>query len=253
MIFINKTSAIPPILLESQRKLKDSIKKYGSFNIIPEVERDKIVRNYNHRDIKEVLFNCSYEKCSYCEIIPSSSYMEVDHFEPKSRYPELVLDWENLLPACRKCNSHKSSHDTRAFPIINPTKINPEPYFDYDFFSIKPSNASPNWDLSERTIIVCNLNRYGLSKERGDLLNHLDNYQRNLESALRNYINSDTELKKRRRIEKIRESIEVIDDLAKSNKKLSGLCRNFLNKSLQYKEAKQKIDEFQGAHPDFEF
>lgn len=253
MIFINKTSVIPPILLESQRKLNDFKKKYGSFNKIPEVERDKIVRNYNHKDIKEVLFNCSHEKCSYCENIPSSSYMEVDHFEPKSLYPELVLDWDNLLPACRKCNNYKLNHDTRALPIIDPTKINPEPYFDYGFFSIKPSNTSPDWDLSKRTIDVCNLNRYELSKERMELLSHLDNYQRNLESALRNYVNSDTELKKRRRIEKIRESIEVIEDLAKSNKRLSGLCKNFLNKSLQYKETKQKIDKFQEAHPDFEF
>lgn len=253
MIFINKTSVIPPILLKSQRKLNNSIKKYGSFNKIPEIERDKIVRNYNHRDIKEVLFNCSHEKCSYCEIIPSSSYMEVDHFEPKSRYLELVLVWDNLLPACRKCNNYKSNHDTRAFPIINPTKINPEPYFDYSFLSINPSKTSPNWDLSKRTIDVCNLNRYELSKERSGMISHLDNYQRNLESALRNYVNSDTELKKSRRIEKIIESIEIINDLTKSNKKLSGLCRNFSNKSLQYKEAKQKIDEFQEDHPDFEF
>ncbi len=253
MIFINKTSVIPPILRESQRKLNDSITKYGSFNIIPEVERDKLVRNYHHKDIKEVLFNCSHEKCSYCEIIPSSSYMEVDHFEPKSRYPELVLDWDNLLPACRKCNSYKSNHDTRVFPIINPTKINPEPYFDYSFLSINPSNTSPDWYLSKRTIDVCNLNRYELSKERTELLSHLDNYQRNLESALRNLVNSDTELKKSRRIEKIIESIEVVEDLATPNKKLSGLCRNFLNKSLQYKEAIQRIAEFIEPHPDVEF
>ena len=252
MIFIDKTSVPPPILLESQRKLKDSIKKHRSFDKIPEAERDRIVRNYHHKDIKEVLFNCSHEKCSYCEIIPSSSYMEVDHFEPKSLYPELVLDWDNLLPACKKCNSNKLDYDTRTSPIINPTKINPEPFFDYDFLCIKPSNTSPDWVLSKRTIDVCNLNRYELSKERMELLSHLDNYQRNLESALRNYVNSDTELKRSRRIKKIRESIEIIVDLSKSNKRLSGLCRNFLHKSLQYKEVKQKIDEFQKSHPDFE-
>jgi len=252
MIFINKTSVIPPILLESQSKLNDSIIKYGYFNNIPEIEKDKLVRNYRHKDIKEVLFNCSHEKCSYCEIIPSSSYMEVDHFEPKSLYPELVLDWDNLLPACRKCNNYKLNHDTRTFQIIDPTKINPEPYFDYSFLSINPSNTSPDWDLSKRTIDVCNLNRYELSKERRELLSHLDNYQRNLESALRNYVNSDNELKKSTRIEKIRESIEVVKDLAKPNRKLAGLCRNFLKKSLQYKEAKQKIDKFYEAHPDIE-
>ncbi len=33
---------------------------------------------------------------------------ELDHFLPKSTYPELTLDYENLLYTCRACNSAKS-------------------------------------------------------------------------------------------------------------------------------------------------
>ena len=35
--------------------------------------------------------------------------MEVEHFHPKSLYPNEVISWENLLPICKRCNSSKGA------------------------------------------------------------------------------------------------------------------------------------------------
>ena len=37
--------------------------------------------------------------------------MHVDHIKPKSRYPELALDFDNLQILCRTCNMGKGAHD----------------------------------------------------------------------------------------------------------------------------------------------
>jgi len=62
----------------------------------------------------------SFVKCSYCEVKlqEDGKYMEVEHIKPKSVHPDLVLYWENLLPACKTCNGNKGEED---IAFINPT------------------------------------------------------------------------------------------------------------------------------------
>ena len=42
--------------------------------------------------------------CGYCEC---SCKGEVDHFRPKSRFPESVYEWSNWIFACHDCNQAK--------------------------------------------------------------------------------------------------------------------------------------------------
>lgn len=81
--------------------------------------------------IKKALLEMSHQKCCYCEcqIGLSGVDMHVDHFKPKSLYPNLVMEWSNLLPACPDCNRSKLDHDTLKEPIVNPTEENPQTYF----------------------------------------------------------------------------------------------------------------------------
>lgn len=67
------------------------------------------------------------ERCMYCE---NSEGTDVEHFRPRSSYPESTYDWENLLWACATCNSnHKRTRfpcDTAGEPLlINPTAEDP--------------------------------------------------------------------------------------------------------------------------------
>lgn len=77
--------------------------------------------------IEEALLSSSNGKCAYCEckIDRESKYMEVEHFHDKNTYPEDVVNWENLLPSCKRCNGHKSTFDTKSNPFINPYDVYP--------------------------------------------------------------------------------------------------------------------------------
>lgn len=51
-------------------------------------------------------------RCAYCLIREQwgriTSEFDVDHFQPQSLRPDLVANYENLVYACRRCNSVKS-------------------------------------------------------------------------------------------------------------------------------------------------
>jgi 5-methylcytosine-specific restriction endonuclease McrA len=81
--------------------------------------------------LKEAIAGLAYGKCCYSEIRlrEESKYMEVEHFFPKSRYPDHVMRWGNLLPACKTCNMLKGNHDTGLEPLVNPFIDNPKSYF----------------------------------------------------------------------------------------------------------------------------
>ena len=62
----------------------------------------------NYRDAAEPLMAALGDYCSYCERqIPT--HMAVEHIQPKSLVPALLLAWANFLLACGNCNSSKGS------------------------------------------------------------------------------------------------------------------------------------------------
>jgi len=93
--------------------------------------------------------------------------MEVEHFNPKSLRPDLVVDWTNLLPSCGKCNGSKSNHDVAAEPIINPFDQDPR-----DHLALKSTWFVGITDLGKMTIDVLPLNE--LAGERNKLINALN-------------------------------------------------------------------------------
>jgi 5-methylcytosine-specific restriction endonuclease McrA len=72
--------------------------------------------------IKRALLKMGRNKCAYCEcnVSKESKYLEVEHLKPKSLYPDDVLQWDNLLPSCKRCNGRKGNHDVVTQPIVNP-------------------------------------------------------------------------------------------------------------------------------------
>lgn len=65
----------------------------------------------------------SHGKCIYCEgFIEDVSYSAVEHIAPKSRFPDLILDWDNLGLVCQRCNTNKSNYwsDLIDLRILNP-------------------------------------------------------------------------------------------------------------------------------------
>ena len=84
------------------------------------------------RDFHEVLVQRFFHLCAYCEEVCKG---EVDHFRPKSVFPELTYEWDNWLLACTPCNRTKGDKWPSA-DYVNPCADSPperpESYFTYD-------------------------------------------------------------------------------------------------------------------------
>ncbi|WP_431205265.1 hypothetical protein ACQ86E_10160 [Bradyrhizobium betae] len=89
-------------------------------------DRNKAV--WNKPYIRKALLAMSHNKCVYCEarIDEESKYMEVDHYYCKDRHPTMVVEWTNLLPACKRCNVNKGSYDIDSDgELVDPTRDDP--------------------------------------------------------------------------------------------------------------------------------
>ena len=100
--------------------------------------------------------------CAYCE---NETGGQIDHFRPKSRWPELVYCWSNWLFACPECNHGKRDK----WPIcgyVNPCAGTatdfPEIYFDFNFETgeiLAENNLSPaRYERAQKTIDDLGLN-----------------------------------------------------------------------------------------------
>ena len=110
---------------------------------------------WNIPDLKKTLLELSYGKCAYCEcdLEEESKYMEVEHFEDKKHNPNKVLEWENLLPSCKRCNGAKKNHDVKANPIINPFIDIPSENLVFRLYQIKGKT-----EKGIKTVETINLN-----------------------------------------------------------------------------------------------
>ena len=220
----------------------EAITIYGDYSKIPKEQKEKLLVHYRNQDIKSILFKSSLQKCAFCETKPGESgNIEVEHFAPKSIYPELAFKWENFLPACRKCNEIKDDHDTINEPIINPYDVNPEDVFHYN--DIRIASNIDHKEVGERTIRVCGLNSVRLMKPRADILVSLHGFSQALDDAIKDYEEAETDVKKRNRKRKIREALEAIEVLANPSEKFSGFCKEYLKKCAPYHEAKRVVGE----------
>lgn len=90
--------------------------------------------------LKEAVYDMSFGKCVYSEskLGEEGKYPELDHFYPKSLYPDDVMKWGNLLLSNKKCNTTKSNLDPAKEPIINPFEDDPKEHLylkNYRFYA----------------------------------------------------------------------------------------------------------------------
>ncbi len=149
--------------------------------------------------IKKALLGISSNKCCYCEtnIQEESKYLEVEHFHHKGLYEDEVLEWENLLPSCKKCNGTKNDHDTIAEPIINPVEIDPKLHLKYWCYRIKGID-----EIGKMTISVLDLNNQDrIVKKRYEIGNALQAKLEDFNELTDEYANGiQTSTKRKNRI-----------------------------------------------------
>ena len=160
--------------------------------------------------IRTELVNDFGEICAYCQQLcraPSRSEHpdeeSIDHFRPRDWFPNLWLDWINLIYACRMCNQNKdnkwpgigntydeisnrllSTEDSRyvsASEYVNLTEsVSRRPaqqFFDFDINTgkIVPSDqlTHEEWSVARRTIWDLDLNSNYLCNLRLERLTRL--------------------------------------------------------------------------------
>lgn len=173
MIKLDRTPKPVELTEELQVALTDEFKSTG-----------KSVWNIDF--IKKGLLGFSNNKCCYCEanINEESKYLEVEHFHHKDTYKDEVLEWENLLPSCKKCNGTKNDHDTKLEPIIDPSKIDPKKHLKYWRYRIKGSD-----EFGKLTVSVLKLNDQDrLVKKRFEIGNAIQEKLEQLNELTEDYI-----------------------------------------------------------------
>lgn len=241
MIKLDRPTNVPQILQDKAQEwtsnLLSLVQEYGNYKKIPKELKDAALKHYRHQDIKDILFESTYRKCAFCEGFPEDNgNIEVEHFHPKSRYPDEAFSWENFLPCCRKCNSAKDAHDTKAEIIINPYINNPE-----DHLAVSVMRLTGKDEIGSKTIEVCGLKGTRLYRPYSELLVQFFQYEDDLSVALEEYSLKSTVTTKRNQLLKIIESIERLQGLMDKKSKYSFFCSNFILSSKSYQAAKELI------------
>lgn len=132
-----------------------------------------IKNRYNRLDIKNTLNKETSGKCMYCEgFIRAVSYPHIEHFRPKSIYPQLTFNWENLGLSCQTCNTNKNDEFDEDIPYVNPYIENPDDFFVFLGTMIM---QRPGCVRGENMIKQLQLNRGELMEQRKNAIDSISN------------------------------------------------------------------------------
>lgn len=164
---------------------------------LTEIFKEKHTSVWNFNDLKSALLETSFGKCAYCEcdLTKESKYMEVEHFRDKDTYPDDVMNWQNLLPACKRCNGNKGGHNVLVAPIVNPYEIDPRDHFQFRLYRLRAKTnigfetiGTVDLNNSDRTVMV----RFEIGERLHETLlkarERLDTYKLNLSARTRNLL-----------------------------------------------------------------
>ena len=119
---------------------------------------------WGHAEIRDSLRSETCEKCAYCESeVDSVAWTHVEHIRPKSKYPNLVLDWDNLTLACPRCNQNKGAYDDAAQPLLNPYVDEPDEHLQFLAGFVRVRDGSTRGEV---TIRVLKLHRGAIAARR---------------------------------------------------------------------------------------
>lgn len=101
--------------------------------------------------------------CSFCDAFPVGgvSNETIEHFQPKSLFPELAYTWFNLYYCCDDCQSAKGELWDELLLKPDTDDYSCSRYFEYDFTTgeIKPNAVSP---VQDQLRAIKTIELYGL-------------------------------------------------------------------------------------------
>lgn len=120
------------------------------------------------RDVHDTLLQEQGYSCCYCESRISTQISHIEHFKPRSKYPELSLEYANLLASCQGeaedpppkpsyCGQLKGAwYDSQL--LVSPLVPACADYFRYS----DDGQILPTRDLSKATAAITTIEKLGL-------------------------------------------------------------------------------------------
>ena len=73
------------------------------------IKRRNNISQKDYKEYREELEEDFYGLCGYCgkNQYAFNERFEIDHFAPKTKFPQRENDYSNLVLSCSKCNKHK--------------------------------------------------------------------------------------------------------------------------------------------------
>lgn len=191
MISISKSNK-PEILEQNDADWTNELmEKINNGEEIPKSLKER----YRHSQIKDAVVEETSGKCCYCESNVSHVYPgDIEHIKPKSIFPNLTFDWDNLTFVCSKCNNKKRDYYSLngGVNIINPYIENPLSHL----YSFGPMIMHiNNSKVGEFTWKKLDLNRMPLIEKRKEKIESIqtliDKYNRENDEALKELLKQE--------------------------------------------------------------
>jgi hypothetical protein len=163
--------------------------------------------------------------------------MEVEHFEDKKHNPDKVMVWDNLLPSCKHCNGHKSTHDVVKEPIVNPFIDDPRNHLYFQNYRYKYKDEKGR---ITREVLQLNDEERDLPGVRFEIGNGLEKLIEQLEDRYIAFKKSGT-------VRSRNKMLNVLSNMllqCQPDSEYSALCSTVLHSNNEYLQIKQNlIDE----------
>lgn len=178
---------------------------------------DSLFNLYDSKEsLKSEIRKISGVKCPYCSI--NESPFHVDHFLPRSKFPEFSIYTYNLIAVCASCNSRYKGDD---FVDSNGNRLFFNPYFD-SFINqlqllkclIRIDNIYPKFEFYiDDRMIVEHSYEYKIIKNHFDNLNLQNRYMEQIVEEVflrfvKRYIDKQTKVFKDITLDKLKEDID---------------------------------------------
>lgn len=98
--------------------------------------------------------------CSYCEM-NIDNQVDIEHVSPKSKNPDLELDWSNFLLGCKACNTIKGNNNQSRDGYVFPDHDNTAFLYDYltSYVKVDPTLDTNIKSLAQATLDLVQLDR----------------------------------------------------------------------------------------------
>lgn len=140
----------------------------------------ELARNESdYEEVTQALDNLQGTRCAYCESALGRAH--VDHFEQRSRVPQLTFMWANLFRSCMRedsCGRYKDRQSYAPADLIKPDVDDPEHFFRFKSdgtIDVREGLTPAETKRAKETLRVLSLD-----EERGPLratrMNHIAGY-----------------------------------------------------------------------------